>query len=67
MFTLQVCISQHSPSAHSASGANLHVLGMQHRLGQDVVLPQSHSSPTSKIPLPHLAPPNPSFGTFNKQ
>jgi hypothetical protein len=59
---LQMFKSQQSPSAHCASLANLHSLAMQHLFGHAVTLPQSQSSPSSKIPFPHLAPPKAIFG-----
>jgi len=61
---LQTFKSQQSPSAHSASGANLHSAAIQQEFGQVVVLPQSQSSPSSNTPFPHLAPPNATLGTL---
>lgn len=53
-FGLQVFVSQQSPSAHWASGAKRHSDAIQHLFGHSDP-PQSHSSPSSTIPFPHLA------------
>ena len=52
--TWQVRISQQSPIKHVAFGMRLQFAGLQHRLSQMPTIPQSHSSPSSITPLPHL-------------
>ena len=48
--TLQ--LSQHGPDSHCASALSLQVTGLQQEFGEHCV-PQSHSSPSSMMPLPH--------------
>ena len=47
--TLQ--LSQHGPDSHCASALSLQVTGLQQEFGEHCV-PQSHSSPSSMMPLP---------------
>lgn len=60
---LEFCL----PAEHGTFGFNLHVCGLQHELLHADGKPQSHSSPLSTNPLPHVGESKIFCGTFLRQ